>query len=254
MRAALLEVLEQGKSRINRQTYNALLSRALLTRDEHLTRDGWKQAVALSSLPRQCEHLSIGYARLGGLKYRQEPELALWRYYVTKGYCGAYCEGRALLLLIRAAALDVLESLNPFSSREDACSRYTEAQLTIHKNHLVDIGDAVEHATAETIARAFREIRHRSFLAREACPDLTAEVLVEIFASIGSKRLRELTEAIAEDPYLYRNGWPDLTLTNGRELLWVEVKTTDKLHLSQITTIHRMKPLLPGTIRVIQLG
>ena len=158
-----------------------------------------------------------------------------------------------MLLLIRAAALDALVSLNPFSSREDACSRYTEAQLTIHKTRLWEIADAVEHATAETIAQAFREIRRRSLLAREACPDLTDTVLVALFANIGSTRLRKITEAIAEDPYLYRNGWPDLTLTNRRELLWAEVKTTDKLHMSQITTIHHMKPLMPGQIKVIQL-
>ena len=231
MKSGLLDLLEQRTSRIKRQTFEALLTRALVNRDEQLSTEGWNQAVALSALTRQCEHLSIGYTRLRGLKYRQKPERAVWRYYATKGYCGARCEGRALLLLIRAAALDVLESLNPFSSREDACSRYTEAQLTIHKDRVMDIADAVEHATAETIAHAFREIRRRSPLARDACPDLTDKVLVKLFTTIGSTRLREITEAIAENPYLYRSGWPDLTLTNGRELLWVEVKTTDKLHM-----------------------
>ncbi len=42
-------------------------------------------------------------------------------------------------------------------------------------------------------------------------------------------------------------------MVKGLDMLWVEIKTTDRLHLSQINTISRMKPLLPGNMRVVQL-
>jgi len=56
-----------------------------------------------------------------------------------------------------------------------------------------------------------------------------------------------------EDPYTYRSGWPDLTMVRDGSLLWAEIKTSDRLHMSQIVTLSRMKDLLPGLIQIVQL-
>jgi hypothetical protein len=72
-------------------------------------------------------------------------------------------------------------------------------------------------------------------------------VMASLFIALGSERLAQITAAIMEAPYSYRAGWPDLTMTNGEQMLWAEVKTTDRLHMSQISILHRMKPLLPAT-------
>lgn len=252
MKSALREMLEGDTANLKRGTLKALVSRGLVDPDMQLTVEGWKEALVISALPRQCAHLGIGLERLEGLEFHGDPERTAWKYFSKNGYIGSYCEGGALLLLIRAAALDTLEQLNPFKSHEDACLRFTEAQLKIHENHISEIADAVEHADAAMIARGFGEI-YQSPMIQEYYPGLTEEAMVALFNIIGSARLRQFTEAIAEDPYQYRSGWPDLTLTNGQQLIWAEIKTTDKFHISQITTIHRMKPLMQGAIRVIQL-
>ena len=252
MKSALREMLEADAGEVNCGTLKALIGRGFVDSDMQLTVEGWKQALVISALPRQCAHLGIGLERLEGLKFSGNPERTAWKYFFGNGYTGSYCEGGALLLLIRAAALDTLERLNPFKSREDACLRFTEAQLKIHENHISEIATAVEYADADMIARGFREI-YRSLMIQDDYPGLTEEAMVALFNVIGSARLRQFTEAIAEDPYQYRSGWPDLTLTNGQQLVWAEVKTTDKLHRSQITTIHRMKSLMQGAIRVVQL-
>ncbi|MCY4613784.1 MAG: VRR-NUC domain-containing protein [Nitrospira sp.] len=252
MKSALREMLDGDAGEFKRGTLKALVSRGFVDPDAQLTVEGWKQALVISALPRQCAHLGIGHERLEGLEFNGDPEKTVWKYFSENGYSGSYCEGGALLLLIRAAALETLERLNPFKSRQDACLRFTEAQLKIHENHISEIADAVEHADADMIVRGFGEI-YRSLMIQEHYPGLTEEAMVALFNAIGSARLRQFTEAIAEDPYQYRSGWPDLTLTNGQQFLWAEVKTTDKLHMSQITTIHRMKPLMQGTIQVVHL-
>ncbi len=84
-------------------------------------------------------------------------------------------------------------------------------------------------------------------------PGLTAGMISSMFTAIGAERLAQITAAIMEDPYVYRSGWPDLTMVKGSDMFWVEIKTTDRLHTSQIMTISRMKPLLPGEVRVVQL-
>ena len=229
----------------------ALLAHDFVGNDMQLTVEGWKQALVISALPRQCVHLGIDLKKWKGFQFDGDPERAAWEYFSENGYTGSYCEGGALLLLIRAAALDTLEELNPFESRQDACTRFTEAQLKIHESCITEIASAVEHANADMIARNFDAIYR--FQIQEYYPGLTKETIVALFNVIGGARLRQFTEAIAEDPYQYRNGWPDLTLTNGKEFIWAEIKTTDKLHMSQITTIHRMKPLMHGAIQVVRL-
>jgi hypothetical protein len=78
--------------------------------------------------------------------------------------------------------------------------------------------------------------------------------MASLFNSLGSETLAQITEAIMEAPYSYRAGWPDLTMTNGDTMLWAEIKTTDRLHMSQISTLDRMKSLLPGEIRVVHIA
>lgn len=252
MRGALRSLLGTETSAIRRGTLNALRSRGYVDSNSELTAEGWRQAVATSELAVQCEQLNIPIQGVSGLDYQDHPELAAWRYFEQQGYAGTYCEGGAVLVLIRAASLDVLEQLNPFGSREDACHRFTEAQLTIHENHTAEIAAAVESATVDSVVKGFREIYKPLFI-QEAYPGLNDENIVALFETIGAKQLRILTEAIAENPYQYRAGWPDLTLTDGSCGLWIEVKTTDKLHVSQITTIQRMRKLMPGELRVVQL-
>lgn len=87
----------------------------------------------------------------------------------------------------------------------------------------------------------------------EYYPGLTSDAISSLFDALGSEQLAHIAAAIMEAPYTYRAGWPDLTMTNGSDMFWAEIKTTDRLHQSQITTLHRMKPLMPGRIRVIQL-
>lgn len=252
MKTTLRNKLEGSGASFKQGTLKSLADRGLIDTDDELTLDGWKQAVVLLPLLKQCAHLGIAYERLEGLEFNAEPEYAAWKHFNSQGYVGAYCEGGPILLLIRAAALDTLAKLNPFNSREDACSRFTEAQLKIHENHSEEILNAVRIATPGQIARGFKEI-YASLMVQESYPGLTVEVMVALFNSLGSERLAQITYAIMEDPYQYRSGWPDLIMTNGARMLWSEIKTTDRLHMSQITTLHRMKSLLPGEIGVSQL-
>jgi hypothetical protein len=189
---------------------------------------------------------------LSGLNFHGNPELAAYQHFSSLGYSGGYCEGGPILLLIRAAALDILARLNTFGSRPDACTRFTEAQLTILKDDTYLILNAIRSANSHQVVRNFSEI-YSALMVQEWYPGLTPAAIAALFDTLGTERLAQITSAIMEDPYSYRAGWPDLTMTNGTEMLWAEIKTTDRLHMSQITTLYRMKPLLPGRITVVQL-
>jgi len=237
---------------VKSSTGSALIARGLVTEDHTLTPEGWMLSVGMLPLKEQCNLLNIPHEKISGLDFRGFPELAAWRYYTSLGYVGAYCEGGLVLLLIRSAALEALANLNTFESREDACTRFTEAQLEIHKAHASQLLAIIRSSNATQVASAFEEI-YASPMISEWYPGITTDAVIRVFTVLGPERLAAITSAIMEAPYTYRAGWPDLTMTNGTEMLWAEVKTTDKLHHSQITTLRRMKALLPGQIRVVQL-
>jgi len=252
MKQALRDIIRSKSISAKANTITGLIKRGLADSSGALTHDGWKQAIVLLPLAEQCHHLGITHEKLSGLNFQQTPELTAWRHFLSSGYAGSYCEGGSILLLIRSAALNVLARLNTFGSRQDACTRFTEAQLTILHEHSDLILSAIRSADSQQVVRHFIEI-YSSLMVQEWYPGLTPFAIASLFDTLGAERLAQITSAIMEDPYLYRAGWPDLTMTNGSEMLWAEIKTTDRLHMSQITTLHRMKPLLSGNIRVIQL-
>lgn len=252
MRRTLRETVRGRGVSAKRATIAGLIARELADSTGALTHEGWKQGVVMLPLEEQCQIMGITYEKVHGLEAGNHPEYAAWRYFSSVGYSGAYCEGGPVLLLIRAAALDVLTSLNTFNSRQDACSRFTEAQLTIYQEHSNLILSAIRSADTAYVVRGFNEI-YTSLMVQECYPGLTAEAMASLFIALGSERLAQITEVIMEAPYSYRAGWPDLTMTNGEQMLWAEVKTTDRLHMSQISTLHRIKPLLPGCVRVVHL-
>jgi len=253
IKASLRAALVGNSSSLGGNTLRALKIRGLIDSCGGLTKDGWRQAVLLSKLSTQCEQLEIPIREIEGLNYESHPEQVAWLHLKEDGYEGSYCEGGAVLIMIRAAALDVLASLNTFGAREDACNRFTEAQLKIHEGRIPEITAAIEQASLDSVLKNFHEI-YRSPMVQETYPDLTESCIGALFTAIGPKRLRKIAEAIAENPYQYRAGWPDLTLSKDDKMLWAEVKTTDKLHMSQIITIGRMKSLLPGEVCVLHLA
>lgn len=253
MKSLLRGAVRGEKIAANANTSAELVRRGLLDSTGALTNDGWKHAIAMLPLSEQCHHLGITYEKLHGLDFKKAPEIAAWKHYSSIGYVGGHCEGGPILLLIRSAALNVLAKLNTFGSRQDACNRFTEAQLFILRDHSDLILNEVRSVSREVLVQNFTEI-YKSPMIQEWYPGLTPEAMASIFDTLTSERLAKITLAIMEDPYKYRAGWPDLTMTSGTELLWAEIKTTDRLHMSQITTLHRMMPLLPGKIRVVQLA
>lgn len=222
----------------------------LQTYPEDLPHIAWCAEIAKLPLVEQCLQLDITLEKIEGFPYGKKPEIDALNHFSAQGFVGAYCEGGPVLLLIRAAALDVLAQINIFG-RSDACTRFTEAQFIAYKESSELILNAIRNTDEAQVVRNFKEIYMFPQIP-EYYPGLTAHIMSSLFVAIGAERLAQIAEAIMENPS-YRAGWPDLTMVKGWDMLWVEIKTTDRLHISQIMTIFRMKPLLPGNVRVVQL-
>ena len=233
-------------------TQRALIARGLLSEEGTLTDCGRREALLFVPLQEQCERSDLPFQEVANPDPSLRPEVALWTHMSRRGYIGSHCEGGAILQLLRAAALDTLSALNTFDSRSSACTGFTESHFSILADRSAEIVRALRSSSVDEVHRNFEEIYSYPFVSGWY-PSMTATFIAALFEAIGPDRLGKIAEAIFENPYVYRNGWPDLTMVKGTRVLWIEVKTTDKLHMSQFITLERMKPLLPGEVRVVRL-
>ncbi|MGB0468270.1 MAG: VRR-NUC domain-containing protein [Pontibacterium sp.] len=204
-----------------------------------------------TSLENQCKALTLPFEEIQ-LDYEGKPEPALLKYYENLGYIGSFIEGYTLLTVLKALMLEKLVALNDFNDRNDACTRYLEAQLTIHKDKTSEIISAIKATSKKKYLSNLKEIFSQPFIQSEY-PNLSFECCVALFDAIDKDILVEVAAKFAEDPYKYRSGWPDLIIVKGKEVRFIEVKTTDKLHKSQLRTIPIFRQILPYDFSVCRV-
>ena len=244
MDLSLVEIYKMNSvSSVNKSTLKALRSRFLLNEDNNLSDLGKRYVISKMPLINQCSELSLNYEVIN-LPYDGNPEPALLGYFNSLGYIGVSCEGTGILTVLKALMLDKLAYYNTFNSREDACTRYLEAQLKIQKDNISEIISSISSVNKNKYISNFKEIISTSRVGFEY-PEVTTEFASAMYDAIDLELFISIAKKISEDPYQYRNGWPDLTLVKGREVLFIEVKTKDRLHDSQLITIPVMRNIIP---------
>lgn len=206
---------------------------------------------SLMSLKKQCEKLSLKYEEVE-LNYLDNPEKAALEFFEKQGYVGYCHEGSLILNVIKALMLDKLAELNIFNSRADACSRYIEAQLKSLNNYTCILVESIKNTSRAKFIENFREIIDTPLIKREY-PELSINVAISLFDALEIDDFIRVAYKLSENPYAFRKGWPDLTIIKDKEVKFIEVKTTDKLHKSQINTIPEMEFILPCEFSVLKL-
>lgn len=162
----------------------------------------------------------------------KRPEHAAAELMRGEGWAVSTCEGGPILLLMKAACLDLLMAMNRLGA-DDSLTRFFEAQVTIHQERVSEIADAVNAASTGTVVKNFERIYASGV--DQYYPGVTTHLIEGMHTALGPK-LGVIFQRFSTDPYKYRAGWPDLTLVRDDEVRFQEVKTSDKLHASQFAT------------------
>ena len=194
----------------------------------------------------QCAKLKVELRQLAlprlqkkwvvGEKEFSKPEPAALEFFLQRGYNGTYCEGGPLLLLLKSMIFRFLVKINIFQDRTDAIRRFLEAQLTIHKDKKNQLISSMIQADRNETINNFREIYADPFV-KDWYKGVSEEVVMGLYNSLGLKLLSEILSSFMNDPYSYRNGWPDLIIVKDNHFTLIEVKTNDALHDSQLRII-----------------
>ncbi len=252
MNKSILSLYKNGNSEdLNKSTLQALNQRKITNSNGQLTEFGKMYAISRLPLPKQCKAINLEL-EIVKLQYVGRPEPAALAHFKSLGYEGVSCEGIGFLTVLKALMLNKLAEYNPFNERNDACTRYLEAQFTILKDKIDDVISEINNVTKEQYITNFEEIISQPFISMEY-PELNVEFATLVFDAVDKELFCQVAKKIAEDPYLYRNGWPDLTIVKNGNIEFIEVKTTDKLHESQLITIPVMRKILPFNFYAIRL-
>ncbi|MFV5492256.1 VRR-NUC domain-containing protein [Acinetobacter sp. ASP199] len=82
---------------------------------------------------------------------------------------------------------------------------------------------------------------------------MNLNILIALYDSLSKDNIKKLAYKFSENPYGYRSGWPDIVVEKQKEIYFIEVKTKDKLHESQLYTIPVMKEILPFAFMVYRI-
>jgi hypothetical protein len=207
------------------------------------------------------EHQALRYENnrwCCGTRTFPEPEAAALEFFREQGWVGAACEGGPILLTLKASCFEFLASTWRYGRRSAAKQAFQS--LCFHGK--VDTDDLLAEI-AYGIRSGFFGLRRRKTLSNfgfiyshdsvQSTYPSVEPCLVSGLLELLGRDLVEIGRVFATDPYKYRAGWPDLTLTKENKIRFIEVKTTDLLHQSQISIITDIAKPLNLPFSVLQL-
>lgn len=215
-----------------------------------------------STTPR-TETYKISERRVG-FPYTGKPEIAALRYFQAHGWHGSFSEGHLVRSIFRALILPITYRLHPYRDF-DSNTPYSHAihylvQMTIGGGDITFKNDANPHSPQRTLELLHESIETRLDSGSRALQnDFDAIALAisrlhnpapppgtdihNFIAAIPRDFWHSLLDLYASGIHDLHHGWPDLELANGREVQFVEIKTTDSLSGFQRATIKQLESL-----------
>lgn len=227
-------------------TLNALRARRLVDKNNKLTEAGTVVGLKVASLKKQCEFLGIQIETLKLKREYGDPAVDALFYFMRQGNRCSYCEGiaiRKVLFCLYAHRLVEIPRKKGGNTFLDGLRTYPFAvglDMFLDMDSVQDY-DSLTDELLHTINECSRDTfltNYRELFPKGYCWNSVDELFaVQIFDLLGIEKLKNLARIIFSDPNTFYTGWPDLTLIRDESVELLEIKTTDKLHESQLITI-----------------
>ena len=252
-------------------TIKALKNRGLCLEDGNLTERGIVVAISLLPLSKQCYFMNIPLEQLV-LEYYGYPEEAVLSHlasssklvYLTENTFGIHVA--QFFMFKYQYEIAVKHKLNLYSI---AFTFDDYSRKFIYEEILNSLDEMINNLNADTIEENYQLIKtlnrqHNPVLSFSITIDNNNEVNVSLseprdkngqfmmtyfyqdiwdiefyknlYSFLGIEFIRKLIKLIIYNPQNYATGWPDIVVLE-KEPYFIEVKTTDRFHISQIITM-----------------
>ena len=266
MRNSLKKYLLDGNVSIKlpARTLNALRARKLVGGNNKLTKAGTVVALKTVSLEKQCEILRIPIETLKLKREYVDPSIDALFYFKRQGNMCSSCEGVAIRKVIfclyahKLIKIPIKKGENsffdglrtyPFAVGLDILLDMDSIQDSDYDSFTDELLSTIDVCSRDTFLANYRELFPKGF-----CWNGVDELFAaQLFDILGTDELGNLARIILSDPDVFNKGWPDLTLIRDGVVELLEVKTTDKLHESQLITIPAMLESSSINVKVLNI-
>jgi hypothetical protein len=157
--------------------------------------------------------------------------------------------------------LGSIDLLDLMENRPNTCS---ENRPSPYKYLMPHIMEAITNAKKDHIKKSFNTLKQWHIYMGCTADNwplsnyvgLTLSFVLSLYEALGNKVIVDIAKMFFMDPAAFGSGWPDITaIDRNNNIKLFEVKTTDKLHRSQIITIWAMANFFQiELIRVKRIG
>ena len=241
---------------ISKSTINALISRGIVGEDLGLSFTGKTIAIRSMSLAKQCDELNLELSTLNWSK-NGKPEIFALNHFSDLGCIGSYCEFSSIKIIIKSLCLKALARAALLAYDFEDGIEFVRETYYIFKftkqdeESISNIYNELRNISKNEFIENFKVIYSHK-INQEYSPGITEEFASSMFDNVSRDLFIKICELIRSHESYY-NGWPDLTLISNGVLKLVEIKTTDKLHDSQIKTIPMLTEKLGIDVSVLKL-
>ena len=224
------------------------------------------------TLKAQCEQINwplhtMHALKIGTGKWKEgldsdlKPEQVVVTRLAAENRESCWDEGRGIYLLMKAAALDVLTKRSIFngtwiSPRENAIrGGFRLETVKAYKLEILTCINNISHRQLqENIAEICADPVTQHFFKKDYFfKGIIQNFLSSLADSVDSDFITKIAAVFMRNPYGYGPGWPDLTVIDKNGLSFIEVKTTDRLHESQLRFAKEVAKPLGFVCCVVQL-
>jgi len=269
MKRALRDAISNGHFiTCKKNTADSLVMRCLCSENGKLTEEGKVVALRLVSLKKQCEFLGIEIESLELKKKYADPSVDASFHFIRQGHRCSYCEGIALRKVLSCL---YAHRIFEIPGKEDRHTFFLDGLY--HYDLVYNLNCGVEgtfhlpfkeynyNSLTDELLNTINECNRDTFLINYrylypkgyCCNGVDESFAVQLYDLIGLDRFGKLARMIYSDPFAFSKGWPDLTLIRDGSVELLEVKTTDKLHESQLITISSVKNNINIKVKVLNV-
>lgn len=223
---------------IGKATKDALIKRDIINSENELTRKGEIIAIVNLPLQKQLDFIGIPLRKIHSKNKIKNPELYCLESVQKKSVTAYFSEN---LFGLHVPYFFLFNELEEWCRKNDqpifsiSCVEYEVNTVSTYLLSKVD--EVVNNLDVKNVKAIYERIKiynAKNNYFYDNTVDL--DFYLNILKSIDTENLTRLFTMVLKHPRTLEIGWPDLVVLDNRRLYFVEVKTTDKLHVSQIIT------------------
>ena len=180
---------------------------------------------------------------------KRPEDVVLWKL-KTNGFQGTTRELHPIMMLLQAGCTNELEKRAQNIVFEDYRNRTFNVQVGLYQLDRKIIINSIKAVNSARLLDKWEYI-YSSERVRQWFPGINRKNVAAVLDGLGKERLIQIAEMIFDNPEDNAKGWPDVFAYDGKQLLLIEVKTTDTMRESQIYTWKHLMPKLGLDAKVI---